>query len=479
MPKVRIAALAALVLVTACEGLKEAMTAHVDVAARAERQELSVQRLSEWMGNSQIPLSKQVAEQVASVWVSYQLLGKAAAAGDSLVDTVLIDKVMWPVFSQSKSQKWMQQVRERLAVDTSNLEAAYNSGRLLSAKHILFQVPAGQATTGSDSVMRRAEAIRRQATTANFAGLARQHGSDGTKDTGGDLGVFPPQAMVAQFSAAVAALKPGEIGPLVRTEFGYHIVRRNTYQEAKAQFDPQYAMMQRTTAESTYFAGIERARKVEVKPNAAKVVKDVVADLEANKGNRTAVGSYSGGNFTGGDVARWLGSMPNQQRDQMRGQIEQAPDSLLVPFVRSLMLNELVLEQADSAGITLDTAEVNAVRNAFKGLVQNVWAGLRISPALLADSAKTPADRERLAASRIDAYMGRLLQGQEGYVDVPPPLADALREKYDGSLKQSGLTRALEMAQKARTTADSARAASQPKSAVPMPPADTSAGAKK
>ena len=61
---------------------------------------------------------------------------------------------MWPVFAQSKTQKWMQVVRERLAVDTSNLEAAYNAGdHLLAAQHILFSLPQDQQATGSDSVM--------------------------------------------------------------------------------------------------------------------------------------------------------------------------------------------------------------------------------------------------------------------------------------------------------------------------------------
>ena len=476
MLKARIAAVAALVLVTACEGLKEAMTAHVDVVARAENQELSVQRLADWMGAApQIPLSKPTMEQVATLWVSYQLLAKAAAMGDSLADTVLIDKVMWPAFSQSKTQRWLQHVRERIVVDTSNLEAAYNSGQLLSARHILFPLPEAQQASGSDSVMRKAEAVRRQATAQNFAALAKQHGTDATKDAGGDLGVFTPQQMIPEFSAAVQALKPGEIGPLVRTQYGYHIVRRNTYEEAREQFATQYAALQRATAESVHFAGLESARKVEVKPNAPKVVKEVATDLEGHRGDRTAIGSSTLGTFTGGDVARWLGSM--QQRDQMRGRIQQAPDSVLPMFVRSLILNEILLQQADSAGIEPDTAEVQAVRNAFKSVVRNTWAGLRIAPEMLADSARTPAEKERLAAARADAFLGRLLQGKEGFVDVPAPLADALREKYDGSVKQAGLNRALELAQRARAAADSTRASSQPKSAVPLP--DTSAATKR
>jgi hypothetical protein len=144
-----------------------------------------------------------------------------------------------------------------------------------------------------------------------------------------------------------------------------------------------------------------------------------------------------------------------------------------------VLMNELMVQQADSAGIKVDSLELNNIRTAFKGVVRNVWAGLRISPELLADSAKTPAEKERLAAARIDGYLSRLLQGQESYVDVPAPVAEALRDKYDGSIKQAGLTRALEVSQKARSAADSSKAASQPKSAVPMPDTGRGGGAPK
>ena len=477
MTRLRIAALAALVSITACDGLKEAMTAHVDVVARAEKQELSVQKLADWMGPSQIPVSKQVLEQIAQAWVNYQLLAKAASVGDSLVDTVRIDKAMASVYAQSKSGRWLELVRARLAVDTSNLEAAYNAGHLLAARHILFQVPQAQQASGSDSIMRRAEAIRKTATAQNFAALAKQHGSDGTKDAGGDLGVFPPQQMIPEFSQAVAAMKPGEIGPLVKTNFGYHIVRRSTYAEVRDQFNTQYARMLLGSAESTYFARLLEAKKVEVKPNAAKTVKEVALDLDAHKGDRTAVASSVNGNFTAGDIAQLISGM--QRREEMRQQIQQFPDSVIPNIVKSMMLNELMEKQADSAGIKVDSTEVSNVRNAFKSAVKNIWAGLRIAPEMLADSAKTPAEKERLAAARIDGYMGRLLAGNQGenYVDVPPPIAEALREKYDGSVKQAGLTRAVEVATKTRSAADSARTASQPKSAVPMPDTGRGGGA--
>lgn len=478
MIKARIAALGALVLVTACEGLKEAMTAHVDVVARAEKQELSVQRLADMVGRSQIPISKPVFEQVTDVWVNYQLLAKAASVGDSMTDTVLIDKVMKEAYSRSKIGRWMQQVQATWKVDTSNLEAAYAASTdYLAAQHILFSLPQGQEQTGSDSVMKRAEAVRRQANDRNFAALAKQHSGDASnKDSGGQLGVFPAGQMVPEFSRAVAALKPGEIGPLVRTQFGYHIIRRNTFAEARQQFAQVFANSQQQAAQTEYIDGVMKAGKLEVKPNAPKAFKDVAADLGAHANDRTVLATSAAGSYTAADLARMIRNSP--QRQNILQEVAGTPDSMLVTFVKNLALGPLLERQADSAGVKPDTAEVSAVRNAFKGLIRNSWAGLRISPEFLADSAKTPAEKERLAASRVDAYLDRLLAGQEGFIEVPQPLADALRDKYDASIKQAGLTRAVEMAQKSRAVADSTKAASQPKSAVPMPP-DTSGGASK
>ena len=62
MKRPAILALAGAVALAACDGFKEAMSAHTDVVARAGGQELSVTRLSELLGNSKIPLQKDFAK---------------------------------------------------------------------------------------------------------------------------------------------------------------------------------------------------------------------------------------------------------------------------------------------------------------------------------------------------------------------------------------------------------------------------------
>jgi len=460
-------ALAVCVPLVACDGFKEAMTAHVDVAARAGSQELSVTRLAEMLGASKIPLRRDVVQTVADMWVNYQLLARAAAHNDSLNQQELIDEAMWPATTNTRIKKFYDIAAKSWAsTDTAGGAAAYASGKLLAARHILFNAPAGNSPA-ADSALKKAQALRPQLTSANFADMANKYNQQGAAGPGGDLGVFPKEQMVPEFGNALAALKPGEISQPVRSQFGYHIIRRSTYDEVKDQFAAANNQGAQRTGESTYVANLTEKAKVQVKPNAPAVVKAIASAPDAHKDDKTVIATSTLGDLTAARTAKWITAFPNPQ--QLRQQIQQAPDSALPEFVKAIVRNELFLHQADSAKITLDTAETNEIRRAFVGMVANTWSGLNISPNRLADSAKTVAERERLAAARIDNYMDRLLTKDEQFVPVQPTLEAALHSKYDYKVNAAGIDRALERAQRLRTVADSTRAAQQPPSAVPLP----------
>jgi peptidyl-prolyl cis-trans isomerase SurA len=62
---------------------------------------------------------------------------------------------------------------------------------------------------------------------ADFEAMARRYGEDGTAKNGGALPMMPLSDLVSEFSAAAAALEPGGISQVVKTSFGYHIIRLN------------------------------------------------------------------------------------------------------------------------------------------------------------------------------------------------------------------------------------------------------------
>ncbi|HJP84997.1 MAG TPA: peptidylprolyl isomerase [Gemmatimonadaceae bacterium] len=467
--KIAVAAVAAVSL-SACSGLKDALNAHTDWVARAASTELTVTKLATLLGKSRAPIRKDIAKSMSNVWIDYQLLGSAAAHNDSLNDPKTIDEVMWPAIANMKARKWYEIVSKNWGVeDTAAARRQFESGQMLAAQHILL-LTQGMNDTQKAEVRKKADALRARVNASNFAALATANSQDqGSARQGGNLGVFPPGQMVPEFERALVALKPGEISPVIETQYGYHIIRRPTYDQIKAQLGQ--AALQRSTfvAESTYLAKLEQAGKIEVKKDAVATVRALGNDPDAYRNDNTVLATSTAGKFTTARLVGWLETLPPQAR--VLDQIRQSPDSLLVQLVRNFVKNELVLKQADSAKVTIQPTELAQLHAQFVNAVTTSWAQLGVTPQSLQDSAKTEGDREKLAARRIDEYFARMIQEQAPFVPVPTPVSNTLRQKYKYSLNDAGFERAVQEGSKIRSSADSARSAQRPATAVPLNPA--------
>jgi peptidyl-prolyl cis-trans isomerase D len=104
------------------------------------------------------------------------------------------------------------------------------------ASHILVKVKAGDAGEGHPEAeaQKLAQGLLDQVKAGgDFAALAKKSSEDqGSAQNGGDLGCFPPGRMLPEFDDAVFALQPGQVSDLVKTSFGFHVIRLTSKREA-------------------------------------------------------------------------------------------------------------------------------------------------------------------------------------------------------------------------------------------------------
>jgi peptidyl-prolyl cis-trans isomerase D len=121
-------------------------------------------------------------------------------------------------------------MRAKITPSQADIERAYQDNieqyttpEQVRASHILLK------TEGKDEAAVRAkgEDILKQAKAgADFAELARKHSEDeANAKNGGDLDYFGRNRMVPAFDAAAFAMEAGQISDLVKTDYGYHIIK--------------------------------------------------------------------------------------------------------------------------------------------------------------------------------------------------------------------------------------------------------------
>jgi parvulin-like peptidyl-prolyl isomerase len=69
-------------------------------------------------------------------------------------------------------------------------------------------------------------AVERLQKGEKFANVAKQISLCPSGKRGGDLGTFGRGKMVREFEQAAFTLQKGQVSPIVKTKFGYHIIRR-------------------------------------------------------------------------------------------------------------------------------------------------------------------------------------------------------------------------------------------------------------
>lgn len=155
---------------------------------------------------------------------------KSGVAKDPAVATQL--KI---VRDNALASAMVRRVEQGIEPAQDALEARYEKKKSeyeqVSARHILIAFEGSPASReGHVRTDAEAKALAEKLKSdivggADFATLAKEQSDDTfSGQSGGDLGTFGRGQMVPEFENAVFGGKVGEVGDVVRTEFGYHVV---------------------------------------------------------------------------------------------------------------------------------------------------------------------------------------------------------------------------------------------------------------
>jgi len=163
---------------------------------------------------------------------------ETALAADGLTMEKLQEQLRGDLAARKVVEKQVAGIPEATEEEVSSFyEAnsnAFRRSETATARHILFSVDAGADETAKAEKRKLAEeCCAKLQEGADFAKLAEEHSGCNTgKRSGGDLGTFERGRMVKPFEDAAFSQEIGKVGPVVETQFGFHIIEVTGRSEA-------------------------------------------------------------------------------------------------------------------------------------------------------------------------------------------------------------------------------------------------------
>ena len=153
---------------------------------------------------------------------------------DEIRETIKLEMTANKLITQHTDDKITAPTDEDVSKFFEENKERFATPETVTAKHILFACKPTDDESVKKEKLAKAEKIRAELLAGgDFAKLAMENSDCPSKERGGNLGSFSKGQMVPPFEAAAFSQKIDEIGPVVTTDFGYHIIVVEKHQDAK------------------------------------------------------------------------------------------------------------------------------------------------------------------------------------------------------------------------------------------------------
>ena len=152
----------------------------------------------------------------------------------------------------------------------------FDKPETVHARHILIKVDEKDDDNTKAEKKKKIEALRKQLLEgADFEKLAEENSECPSKERGGDLGTFPRGRMVKPFEETAFKQPVNEIGPVVETKFGYHIIQvlehnesqSKSLEEVKATITETLQNQKKQEMAKNYIDGLKAQAKIVYPPS--------------------------------------------------------------------------------------------------------------------------------------------------------------------------------------------------------------------
>jgi hypothetical protein len=355
----------------------------------------------------------------------------------------------------------------RSHISPNSADSTYQANQVRVLQHILFRTPQNAVPEVRKATRKKAEAaLAKVKRGADFGQLAAQVSEDpGSKRDNGFLPPSPKGKFVPAFDSAGWSLAPGAVSGVVETPFGYHIIKRPSQDAVRERINAYLLQSAGTRLDSIYMDSLAMINNIKVAKGAAAAMRGAGENPEEARNSKKTLVSFKGGGLTVGEFMRWVRALPPQYASQLK----QADDSMLTQFAKVLTQNVLLLRQADSAKIWVTPEEWKGLEEHYRGQLDTLRMEMGLDTASLRDSTAAKADRDKVAAMKVDQYFDQLVAGKSRLRPLPSALATLLRDRSEYRIYEAGVNRAVELAEAERAKTDSTKAKAGPMQPAPGP----------
>ncbi|MBI2402047.1 MAG: hypothetical protein HYV20_04800 [Gemmatimonadetes bacterium] len=153
--------------------------------------------------------------------------------------------------------------------------------------------------------------------------------------------------------------------------------------------------------DSAYARELLREKGARLAQDATSMLREIATDPWRSRDSSRTLATFAGGAITVGQLQRYVQYLFPAMRQEMRA----APDERITEFLWGFVLRELLVSQADSAGVRLSEARYREIQAECRQAVHSIWSRTGLDPASLAAAGATVAEREHAASRRVEEYL--------------------------------------------------------------------------